>query len=119
MAQENSIAHPNISGRENRALIALVYFAVIFLTLALAIAYEALSRFGLETNYAVVFGVAFLLAVILLRRNVKVLALVLIGVVAINLPDETLLLYSVDRDILLAIVCAFILVPSTYELVLK
>jgi len=105
--------------RDNRVVMALVYFAVIFLTLGLAIAYETLSRFGLESNYAIVFCVAFMLAVILLRRNLKVLALVLLGVVALNLPDATLLSYSLDRDVLLAVVCTFILVPSVYEVVVK
>ena len=119
MAQEDCINKTVVSGNDNRVGMAMVYFAVIFLTLGLAIAYETLSRFGLETNYAIVFGVAFILAVVLLRRNPTVLALVLIGVVAINLPDDTLLHYSVDRDLLLAIVCAFILVPSVYELVVK
>ena len=119
MAEANRIDRPVVIERENRVITALVYFAVIFPTLGLAIAYETLARFGLEGNYAIVFAVAFILAVVLLRRNLTVLALVLIGVVAINLPDATLLHYSVDRDLLLAAVCAFILVPSVYELVLK
>lgn len=119
MEQENHIDKSLVMERDNRVVIALVSFVVIFLTLGLAIAYETLSRFGLENNYAIVFCVAFVLAVILLRKNVKVLALVLIGVVALNLPDATLLSYSLDRDVLLAAVCAFILVPSVYELVIK
>ena len=47
------------------------------------------------------------------------LGVILSGVVAINLPDASLLRYGLDRDVLLAAVCALILVPSIYELITK
>lgn len=105
--------------REDRAIKPLVTGAVIFLTLGIAIANETLSRFGLEGNYLLVFSVAFILAAILLSRNILMLGVILSGVVAINLPDASLLRYGLDRDVLLAAVCALILVPSIYELITK
>jgi len=44
---------------------------------------------------------------------------VILGVFAINLPDATLLQYHLDRDVLLALVCATLLVPSVYQLIMR
>jgi hypothetical protein len=95
----------------------LVYCAVVFITLGIAIANEILARFGLENNYTLVFSVAFLIAGLLLSKNLILLLMVLAGVFAINLPDTTLLQYHLDRDVLLAMVCTTLLVPSIYQLI--
>jgi len=42
---------------------------------------------------------------------------VLAGVFAFNLPDAVLMQYHLDRDVLLAMVCATLLVPSVYQLI--
>ena len=105
--------------RDNRILKPLVYGAVIFITLGITIANETLSRFGMEDNYVVTFSAAFVIAAILLRKNLLVITLVLIGVIVFNLPDATLSSYGVDRDVLLALICAIILVPSVYQLIAK
>jgi glucan phosphoethanolaminetransferase (alkaline phosphatase superfamily) len=97
-----------------------VYALVIFLTLGISIANEALSRLGMEGNYYAMFSVAFLLAAILLSRNLKMVALVVIGVLAINLPDGTQFFnIQLDHDLILAVVCAAIFAPSVYELLFK
>ena len=38
---------------------------------------------------------------------------------AINLPEATQLRYHLDRDVLLAFVCAVILVPTIYQLIVR
>ena len=105
--------------RDNRIIKPLVYGALIFITLGITIANETLSRFGMEDNYVVVFSAAFVIAAILLRKNLLVITLVLTGVIVFNLPDVTLSSFGVDRDVLLALICAIILVPSVYELIVK
>ena len=45
--------------------------------------------------------------------------LVLAGVFAFNLPDATLVQYYLDRDVLLPMVCAMLLVPSVYQLIIS
>ncbi len=97
----------------------LVLGTIVFLTLGVTIAGEALARFGLEDNYAILFSVAFVLAVLILSRNLLMIGVVLLGVVAINLPTETLQRYHLDQDFLLALVCAVILVPTVYKMVFK
>lgn len=105
--------------RQRQLIQPLVYCAVVFITLGIAIANEILARFGLENNQIYVFSIAILVAGLLLSKNLTLLLLVLLGVFAINLPDATLVQYHLDRDVLLALVCATLLVPSIYELIVR
>ena len=101
--------------QSNRALKPFLMGSVIFLTLGVAIASETLSRLGLEGNYVYLFSMAFVVAAIMLGRNILLLLVLAAGVVAINLPEAMLLQYHLDRDVLLAVVCAIVLVPVMYE----
>jgi hypothetical protein len=105
--------------RQKQLIQPLVYCVVVFITLGIAIANEILARFGLESNYIIVFSIAFLVAGLLLSKNLILLAFVLAGVIAFNLPDATLVQYHLDRDVLLAMVCATLLVPSVYQLIVN
>lgn len=105
--------------RQKQLIQPLVYCAVVFITLGIAIANEILARFGIEDNYIIVFSVAFLVAGLLLSKNLILLLFVLAGVFALNLPDATLVQYHLDRDVLLAMVCATLLVPSVYQLIVN
>ena len=105
--------------RQRQLIQPLVYCAVVFITLGIAIANEILARFGLENNQIYVFSIGILVAGLLLSKNLSLLLMVLIGVFAINLPDATLMQYHLDRDVLLAMVCATLLVPSIYQLIVR
>lgn len=105
--------------RQKQLIQPFVYCAVVFITLGIAIANEILARFGLENNLIYVFSIAFLIAGLLLSKNLLLLLMVLLGVLAINLPDATLYSYHLDRDVLLAMVCATLLVPSIYQLIMR
>ena len=105
--------------RQKQLIQPFVYCAVVFITLGIAIANEILARFGLENNQIYVFSIAFLVAGLLLSKNLLLLLIVLLGVFAINLPDATLLQYHMDRDVLLSMVCATLLVPSIYQLIAR
>ena len=93
-----------------------VYGIVIFGTLGVTFANAVLSRIGLEGNYVYLFATALVVAGVMLGRNVFLIALLLAGVVAINLPEAALLRYHLDRDVLLAVLSAVILAPPIYEL---
>jgi hypothetical protein len=105
--------------RQKQLIQPLVYCAVVFITLGIAIANEILARFGLESNYIIVFSVASMVAGLLLSKNLVLLLFVLVGVFAFNLPDATLVQYHLDCDVLLAMVCATLLVPSVYQLIVN
>lgn len=106
-------------GRANSVVKPLIFGTVVFITLGVSIANETLARFGMEDNYVMVFSLALLVAVILLSRNILMLGLVLGGVILMNMPDATLATYNLDRDVLVAAVCAVILAPSVYNIVFK
>jgi hypothetical protein len=105
--------------RQKQLIQPLVYCVVVFITLGIALANEMLAGFGLESNYIIVFSIAFLVAGLLLSKNLVLLMLMLVGVFAFNLPDATLVQYHLDRDVLLAMVCATLLVPSVYQLIVN
>jgi len=78
------------------------------------LATDTLSQFGLEDNYAIVFSLAFVIAALILSKN-----LVMLLVVLSSLPDATLLNLGLDRDMLLAGVCAIVVSPASYDLFMK
>ena len=92
---------------------------VVFITLGITIASETLSRFGIQDNNVIIFSAAFIIAAVLLSKNWLVIVVAFVGVVAFNQPDAVLMSYGVDRDVLLALVCGIILVPSVYSLMVE
>ncbi len=103
--------------RQSSQIKPYVYGVIIFLTLGLALANETLSRIGMEGNRLALFSVAFVVAIILLSRNLIMVITVVIGVLALNLPEAVLLQYHLDRDMLLALIGAAVILPSVYGLV--
>ncbi|MDD9895493.1 MAG: hypothetical protein OXU66_08705 [Gammaproteobacteria bacterium] len=102
-----------------KSLKPLLLGGLVFIALGVSLANEMLGRLGLADNYVIVFSAAFVIAALLLSKNLIMLVLVAIGVIFVNFPDATLLSYGIDRDVLLALVCAGVLVPSLYNLVAK
>jgi len=103
--------------RQSSQIKPYIYGVIIFLTLGLALANETLSRIGMEGNRLALFSVAFVVAIILLSRNLMMVIAVVIGVLALNLPETVLLQYHLDRDMLLALIGAAVILPSVYGLV--
>ena len=105
--------------RDKQTIKPLMFGGLVFATLGVTLATETLSRFGLEDNYVVVFSVAFMIAALILSKNLSMLLVVLVGVIACNLPDASLASLNLDRDMLLAGVCAVVLAPAIYDLFIK
>lgn len=102
--------------REKPRIKPVAYAVVIFVTLGLTIANETLAQLGLQQNYAIQFSLALVLAALLASRNALLILCVILGVLAMNMPEPSLARYYLDRDILLAFVCAIVLFPSVYHL---
>lgn len=105
--------------RDTRVVKPLMFGGLVFITLGVTLATDTLSRFGLEDNYVIVFSLAFVIAALVLSKNLVMLLVVLLGVVLSNLPEATLLGLGLDRDMLLAGVCAIVLSPAIYDLFIK
>lgn len=102
--------------RESSQIKPYVYGVMIFTTVGITLANATLTRIGIENNQVALFSVAFLLAAILLSRNLLLVGIVIFGVLTLNISDSILLQYHLDRDILLAMIGAAIIVPSIYEM---
>ena len=95
-----------------------MYALVFFSLVGISLASETLTRVGLGDNYVYIVSLGLLFSVLLLGKKRLLVLCVLIGVLAINLPESFMAAYRVDRDLLLATVCSFILVPTLYDLFL-
>lgn len=102
--------------RETSQIKPYVYGVMIFTTVGITLANATLTRIGIEDNRIALFSIAFLLAAILLSRNLMLVGIVVFGVLTLNVSDSILLQYHLDRDILLAMIGAAIVVPSIYEM---
>lgn len=92
----------------------LSYGLVLFTMLGITVAQATLSSIGLDGNYVFLFSLAALIALMLLNKNPLVITIVVVGVIAFNLPEATLESFRLDRDILLAFVGAIIFAPTVY-----
>ena len=103
---------------EGKSTRAVMYALVFFSLIGISLASEMLDRLGLGDNYVYIVSLGFAFSVLLLNKQRLLVFCVLLGVLAINLPESFLATYQIDRDMLLASVCSFILVPTLYDLFL-
>lgn len=108
----------NLQKSEGRPVRAVLYALVFFSIIGISLASEMLSRLGLGENYVYIVTLGLLFSVLLLGKKRLLILCVLVGVLAINLPEAFMATYMIDRDLLLASVCSFILVPTLYDLFL-
>ena len=101
--------------KEKYSVKSIAFALIIFFALALTVANEALSQLGLQEHYIILFTVTLVLAALLLTRKFWLVLLVVLGVGLNYLPDSVLLSYYVDRDVLIAFICALIVLPSVYD----
>ena len=92
---------------------------ILFLTIGVTVAREALSRFGLETNYLMIALVALVFTALLAHRSLMLVVLVLLLCVAINLPPEMLGGLTIDQDFLVAALIAVVILPLVHKLLTR
>ena len=103
---------------EGKPVRGVLYALVFFSLIGISLASETLSRLGVGDNYVYIVTLGLLFSVLLLGKRRLMVLCVLVGVLAINLPESFMATYMIDRDLLLASVCSFILVPTLYDLFL-
>ena len=103
---------------EGKPIRGVLYALVFFSLIGISLASETLTRLGLGDNYVYVVTLGLLFSVLLLGKKRLMVLCVLVGVLVINLPESFMETYMIDRDLLLASVCSFILVPTLYDLFL-
>ncbi len=105
--------------RKERGSPRFVYGLIIFLTLGIGLANELVHRLNLEGSFVWMFSIALLVAGLMVEGNKVMIMFIVCGVVAINLPQATLNYYGIDTDVVLAAVCAIIMLPAIYNMLLE
>lgn len=92
-------------------LLALGVFAAIGVPLTMLL----LSQFGFERNYLYIAGGALVITSLVTFRRMALIIIILLLCLAINLPQETLSQYYLDRDILIVVVVLMVIFPLVYR----
>lgn len=93
----------------------VIFFLVTALTLGINLAVHLLDMLQLGDNYLLLSVIAVAMAGLLVHRKAFFLVMVVVLSVLINLPEEQLLIWNVDRVALLATLLAVIILPLFYR----
>jgi len=79
--------------------------------LGITLSQALLERVGLETDYLLVALGALIVSGLLVYRGLLLIIIALVMSLAVNLPSDFLLQYSVDRDVLMVILLLMVVFP--------
>lgn len=88
---------------------------VLFATVGVFVAKVVYVRLGLEPDYLYISVAALAITLLLVFRGALMILLVGIMTIAVNLPDEMLFSYGMDRDILLTTLFVMMLYPFVHR----
>lgn len=89
----------------------LGYGLIIFMTLGITLSRALLERIGLETNYLFIALGALVVSGLLVYRGLLLIMIAIAMSIAVNMPEDFLVQYSVDRDVLLVILLMMVIFP--------
>ena len=93
------------------AIVALV----VFMTLGITLSSSLLELSGVETNYVCIGLGALLVTSLVAFRSIGLIVIVLLVSLPINLSEEYLIQYYIDRDVLIVLVILMIIFPFAYS----
>lgn len=88
---------------------------LLFATLGILLARELLFQLGIAPDYLYIGVGAMAIAALLMFRGALLIMLVGIMTLAVNLPEDMLLTYGLDKDVLLGFLLALILFPLVHR----
>lgn len=88
---------------------------VVFMTLGITLSSSLLEMFGIGTNYMFIGLGALLITCMVAFRSIVLIVIVLLVSLPINLPEEYLIQYYIDRDVLIVLVILMIIFPFAYS----
>ena len=89
----------------------ILYGLIIFMTLGVTLSQTILERVGMETDYLLTALGAIVVTGLLVYRGLLLIIIVLLMSLAVNLPDDFLLQYSIDKDILMVMLMLMVIFP--------
>ena len=93
------------------ALLALIVFMTIGVTLSASL----LDQFGVEKNYLLIGLGAIVITGLVAFRGLALIVVILLLSLAINMPEDFLAQYALDRDILIAVVILMVIFPLIFR----
>ena len=93
----------------------VLLFLVVFLTIGVTLSASFLESLGFDTNYMLIVLGAIVITGMVAFRGLALIVLTFLLSIVINLPEDFLVNYGVDRDILFMAVILLIIFPLIYR----
>jgi len=93
----------------------LVVAFLVFVTIGITLSMVMLDQFGIERNYLFIGLGALVITGLVAFRGALLIAMILVLSLAINMPEEFLQQFYLDRDILIVVVILMVIFPLIYK----
>ena len=88
---------------------------LVFLTVGILLSAVLLDQFGIERNYLLIGAGALVITLLVAFRGAALILIILVLSAMINMPEEMLEQYYLDRDILIVVVLLMVVFPLVYR----
>jgi len=88
---------------------------LVFLTIGVTLSATLLDQFGIDRSYLLIGLGALVITGLVAFRGAILIVIILILSLAINMPEEMLAEYYLDRDILIVVTLLMIVFPLIYR----
>ena len=93
----------------------LLLALVVFMTVGVTLSGSLLESFGVEKNYLLICLGALPITGMVAFRGIALIIIIALLSLAINMPDDFLRQYYIDRDALIVVVILMVVFPIAYR----
>ena len=88
---------------------------IVFMTVGVTLSASLLESFGVEKNYLLICLGAIAITGMVAFRGIALIIIIALLSLAINMPDDFLRQYYIDRDALMVLVILMVVFPIAYR----
>ena len=93
----------------------LLLAIIVFMTVGVTLSASLLESFGVEKNYLLICLGAIAITGMVAFRGIALIIIIALLSLAINMPDDFLRQYYIDRDALMVLVILMVVFPIAYR----
>lgn len=93
----------------------LLLALIVFMTVGVTLSASLLESFGVEKNYLLICLGAIAITGMVAFRGIALIIIIALLSLAINMPDDFLREYYIDRDALMVLVILMVVFPIAYR----
>ena len=93
----------------------LLLALIVFMTVGVTLSASLLENFGVEKNYLLICLGAIAITGMVAFRGIALIIIIALLSLAINMPDDFLRQYYIDRDALMVLVILMVVFPIAYR----